>query len=226
MPTYEIVQKQGLKMIRAVINNETIRAEAGPLHYMRGNIQIETKMPTAGGFLKSMVTAESVFKPTYTGTGEIFFGPPTFGEYTVLQLNGEAWILDRGAYVCCDMGITVGAFRNKAVAGLMGGEGFYQTKVEGTGQVVIHSQGPLEAIDLTGEALSVDGNFAVARQAHLDYAVTTATKSLLGSMASGEGLLSVIKGTGRVYLAPVPNLHQSLIQQMGDSLMRMATPGK
>ena len=73
MATFAVIEKQGLKMIKATINGETIRAEAGALHYMLGDIVLESKMPSAKGFLKSIVTQESVFKPTYTGTGEVFF---------------------------------------------------------------------------------------------------------------------------------------------------------
>jgi uncharacterized protein (AIM24 family) len=214
MATYEIVEKQGLKMIKATISNETIRAEAGALHYMRGLIQLESKAPSAKGFLKSMVTQESIFRPTYTGTGEIYYGPPTFGEYTFLELSNEAWVLDKGAYVCSDMTVDVGVFTNKAISGLLGGEGFFQTKVEGSGTVVIHSQGPLETIDLQNERLAVDGSFAVARQAGLNFSVQKAAKGLLGSLTSGEGLLNIIEGTGRVLLAPVPNLYVNLVNEM------------
>ncbi len=221
MATFQVVEKQGLKMIKAILNNETIRAEAGAMHYMRGNIQLESKMPSAKGFLKSMVTQETVFKPTYTGTGEVYFGPPIFGEYTSLQLNGDAWVLDKGAYVCSDIGVEVGAYRNKAVAGLLSGEGFFQTKVEGTGTVIIQSNGPIEVIDLQNERLTVDGNFAVARQAHLNYSVQRAAKGILGSIASGEGLVNIIEGTGRVYLAPVPNLHANLVDKMFSAIMSM-----
>ena len=215
MATFSVIEKQGLKMIRADIQNEAVRAEAGALHYMVGNIELETKMPTAGGFLKSLVTSETVFKPTYTGTGTIYFGPPIFGEYMVLELNNEAWVLDRGAYVCSDMGVTIGAFANKVIAGLLSGEGMFQTKVEGTGKVVVQAAGPIEAIDLRGEKLVVDGNFAIARQAHLDFSIQRAAKGgLLGSAASGEGLVSVISGIGRVYISPVPALHNSLLERM------------
>jgi uncharacterized protein (TIGR00266 family) len=214
MASFEIIGRQGMKMVKATLDNETIRAESGAMHYMRGQVVLETKMPTAGGFLKSMVTQENIFRPTYTGTGEVYYGPPSFGEYTVLTLANEAWVLDKGAYVASDGGIEVGVFRNKAWAGLVSGEGFFQTKVEGTGSVVVFSQGPLEVIDLQNDKLTVDGSFAVARQAHLDFSIQRATKSLFGSAASGEGLVSVIQGTGRVYLAPVPNLHQNLLNTL------------
>ena len=218
MATYEIVEKQGLKMVKATIDNETIRAEAGALHYMRGLIELATPAPTAKGFLKSMVTQEKIFRPTYTGTGEIYYGPPTFGEYTIMQLDNEEWVLDKGGYVCSDQAIEVGVYANKEISGLISGEGFFQTKVGGCGTVVIQSPGPLETIDLNNERLSVDGKFAVARQAHLNFSVRKATKSILGSMASGEGLLNVIEGTGRVLLAPVPNLYMNLINEVRSAI--------
>jgi len=218
MATFEVIERQGLKMVKATINNETIRAEAGALHYMQGSVTLESKAPSAGGFIKSLVTQESIFRPTYTGTGEIHFGPPTFGEYTTMPLNGVAWVLDKGAYVCSDIGVEVGVYRNKAVAGLISGEGFFQTKVEGSGVVVIHSQGALETIDLSDDKLVVDGSFAVARQASLKFSVQKAAQGLFSSMTSGEGFVNVIEGTGRVLLAPVPNIHVNLINEM-----RMAT---
>ena len=223
MATFQIIEKEGLKMVKATIQNETIRAEAGALHYMLGDIELTTKMPSAKGFLKSLVTQESVFKPAYKGTGDIFFGPPIFGEYYTLDLNNEAWILDKGAYVCSDGSVETGAFRNKAITGLVGGEGFFQTKVEGTGQVIIQAPGKIEIVDLENQTLTVDGSFAVARQAHLDYAIKKAAKGILSSMASGEGLVSVIKGTGRVLIAPVPNIYENLLMQISSSIPRPST---
>src|SRR5687767_4865579 len=91
MATFEVVKREELKMIRCEINNESVRAESGALHYMRGKIAIASSPPSVGGFLKSMVTGENIFRPTYTGTVEIFFGPPIFGEYETLDLRGEEW---------------------------------------------------------------------------------------------------------------------------------------
>lgn len=214
MAKFEVVAQQGLKMIRASLENEVVTAEAGALHYMQGRVEMESKAPSAGGFLKAMVTGESIFRPTYTGTGTVFFGPPIFGEYMILPLNGDQWVLDRGAYVCSDGRVKVSAWRNKAIAGLAGGEGIFQTMVEGQGQVVIKADGPIQAIDLVNDRLMVDGNFAVARQAHLNYDVRRASKSLIGSLTSGEGIVSVIEGTGRVLIAPVPSVYENLVREV------------
>ncbi|MCJ8331046.1 MAG: AIM24 family protein [Lentisphaeria bacterium] len=218
MAHFEVVETQGMKMIKAVINGETVRAESGALHYMQGDIELETKLPSAGGFLKAMVTKENIIRPTYTGTGEIFFGPPIFGEYLILDMNNESWILDQGAYVCSTIEIEVGVQRNKAVTALLGGEGLFQTKVEGSGQVVAQAWGPIQVIDLENDKLTVDGSFAIAREASLNFSAQKATKSILGSMASGEGIVNVIEGTGRVYLAPVPNIHQNVIDTVVSSI--------
>jgi len=210
MPQFEIIKKQELKMIKATLANEQIRAESGALHYMHGRIEMESKMPSASGFLKSFVTGESIFKPVYGGTGEIFFGPPTFGEYVILSLNNEEWILDKSAYVCSDINIEVGAYTNRAVAGFFSGEGFFQTSVKGTGQVVIQAPGEVERIKLVNERLAVDGSFAIARTASLNFSVQKAAKSIIGSVTSGEGLLNIFEGTGTVLIAPVSNIFYNL----------------
>lgn len=212
MATFEIVEKQGLKMIRATITEELIRSEAGALHYMRGPIQMDVAAPTAAGFLKAMAAGESVVRPTYRGTGEIYFGPPIFGEYTMLDLANHQWILDQGAYVCSDAGIEVGVWRNKTLTGIFGTEGLWQTTVSGTGRVVIQSAGPLEVLDLHSDRLVVDGSFAVARTGDLTLTYQKATKGLLASAASGEGFVNVIEGSGRVLLSPVPNAWHNMVE--------------
>ena len=49
----------------------------------------------------------------------------------------------------------------------------------------------------------VDGNMAIAWSGSLNFTVERSGKSLIGSAASGEGLVNVYRGTGKVLLAPV-----------------------
>ena len=211
-PKYEIIEKQGQKMVKATLVDQTVRAESGALHYMKGDIELQSKMPGAGSLLKSLITKENIFRPTYTGTGEVYFGPPIFGEYNSLNLDGDSWILDQGSYVCSDMTVEIGVVRNKLLTGLKGGEGMFQTSVSGSGTVIFQSPGPVELIELNDDTLTVDGKFAVARQAHLDFKMTKAAKGWIASATSGEGFVNVIKGTGQVYIAPVSTVYQSLVE--------------
>jgi uncharacterized protein (AIM24 family) len=210
MARFEVVSQDGLKLVRCVIENEMVRAESGALHYMRGRIEMTSAAPSVGGFLKGVMTRENIFRPTYQGIGEIFFGPPIFGEYEILDLAGDQWILEQGSYVSSDATIEIGTFRNKAVSALLGGEGWFQTSVKGTGKVVMQAPGKVQRIELKGDKLSVDGRFALARTADLKFEVQKATRSIFGSVTSGEGLLSTFEGTGTVLIAPIPNVFQNL----------------
>lgn len=143
-------------------------------------------------------------------------GPVTTTTPGPFEVNSHQTIIqiDKGAFVCAEDSIEVGAFRNKAMAALFSGEGMFQTKVEGAGALVIQADGPIEIVELKDDRLTVDGSFAVAREASLDFSMKKAAKSLLASAGSGEGIVSVIEGTGTVYLAPIPNVYACLFASL------------
>ena len=221
MPQYEIIDSEELIIVKVTLNGDTVRGESGALHYMIGDIEMVSKAPSVGGFLKSMVSGESVFRPTYTGNGEVYFGPPTFGEYHILELNGNSMVLDSGAYVCSDEGIEVGVVRNKGIS-MFSGEGIWQTTVSGTGTLVYYSEGPIQEINLSNSTLTVDGNFAVARDASLNYQTRMLGKGVMSKMTGGEGFVNIISGTGKVYLSPVPSRFNNLAGRViNDTVSRM-----
>jgi uncharacterized protein (AIM24 family) len=213
MAIFEVIEKEGLRLVKAILQNETVRTESGALYYMRGNITMQSKTPSAGGFLKSLATGENIFRPTYTGTGELYLEPSLSG-FHIMELNGTEWILDSGAYWASDGNVEVGVERNKLLSGLIGGEGLFQTKVKGRGQVVMMAQGPVEVIQLQNDRLVVDGNFAIARTNTINYRVEKATRSILGSVTSGEFLVSTFEGTGTILLAPVPYWQVKLLREI------------
>lgn len=216
MATFEIQVHEQQKLVKVTLNGDTVRVESGALHYWRGQIEMTSKAPDAGGFLRSAMTGENIFRPTYTGHGEVYVGPPYFGEFLTLecQEGHPGWILDRGAYLCSDEAVEVTVHRNKAMNALLGGEGLFQTLVRGQGTVIMKAPGTVRVVELKGETVAVDGRFAVAREATLQYEVKRATSSLVGSVTSGEGLLQYISGHGRVMLAPVPDLQQAMIDKI------------
>jgi len=210
---YEIVEKETLKFLKAELSNSAIRYESGGMYYMQGNLEMEANLPSAGGFLKSMVTREAAVKPVIRGTGTVWF-EPTFGNFTIMELKGDEWILDKGAYYASEMGVEIGSFTNKSMSGLFSGEGFFQTKVNGYGNVIILSNGPLETIELNNGKLVVDGSITVARQASVQLTVAKASKGIFGSMISGEGIVNTFTGTGKVLIAPASNRYITLINYL------------
>ena len=214
MAKFEIIEEEGLRFIKVLINNETILAEAGALFYFLGDIRMESQgTGGVGGFFKSLATGESVVRPSYTGTGELYL-EPSFEGYCILNLQGEEWVMDTGGYWASEGSVQVDAKRNKLLTGLFGGEGLFQTTAKGQGKVVIKTPGPIEEVHLRNDRLVVDGTFAVARSATLNYTVTKATKSLLGSLTSGEGFVNTYEGTGTVLLAPNPYWEVMMLRQL------------
>ena len=205
MATFNICKAEdAVSYVEVILDNETVRAEAGAMRYILGDIEMTAQMPGLKSFFKAKATGETAVKPEYSGTGKLVL-EPSFSEFFELELSGETFILDQGAYWASDGSVEVGAVANKAASALLSGEGIFQTKVSGRGSVIVQAPGQIEVLELQDQKLVVDGSFAVARDAALDFSVRKSTKSILGSMASGEGLVNVIQGTGVVWLAPVPN---------------------
>lgn len=212
--SFEVITGAVYHMPRITLSNAEVIIEAGAMHYMLGSIQMEAELPSVGGFIKSALTKERAVRPRYRGTGEIFL-EPTFAECTIMELKGEEWILDKGAFLACDQNVTVDMFTNKAWTGMFGGEGFFQTKVSGYGKVMFVSQGPLQTLQLKGETLVVDGSFAVARTSSLEYRLERSGRKLFGSWISGEGMVNTFRGHGTVLLAPIPNQFLTMIREFG-----------
>lgn len=210
----EILRTEFYQMPKITVEDGTVVVEAGAMHYMRGNINIESKLPSAGGLLKSKLSGDKMVRPVYSGTGEIYL-EPTFGEVGILETADQTWILDRGAFLAADLGVTIDMFTNKAIRGLFSGEGFFQTQVSGNGKVMYLAPGPVERLELQNDTLVVDGSFAVARTSDLEYKVERATKGLFSSFTSGEGIVNTFRGSGTVLIAPVPNRFLTMLWEFG-----------
>jgi uncharacterized protein (AIM24 family) len=79
-------------------------------------------------------------------------------------------------------------------------------RIDGAGTIALESPCPEQEvvyIDLDRDELKVDGNYALAWTSGLEFTVERSGKTLVGSAVSGEGLVNVYRGTGRVMLAPV-----------------------
>jgi uncharacterized protein (TIGR00266 family) len=221
---WSIVRKEELSMVKIILDSGAIRHESGALYYMKGKVELEANMPGLGQMFKSMITKEKMVKPVIKGTGEVYL-EPTFGNFTILDLQDEEWILDRGAYYASDIEIEIGSYTNKAISGMFSGENWFQTAVAGTGKVVVLSSGPLEEIILVNDRLVVDGSFAVARTAGIELQVKKASKGIFSSMISGEGLVNTFTGTGKVMIAPVANKFNTLTNRLNNihsSVMQIA----
>lgn len=196
------------------LSKAQITLQAGAMQWMAGNVNATTGVKGVGDLfskaVRGKVTGESAIKPEYTGNGTLVT-EPTYRHLLLVDLkdwNGSI-VLDDGLFLACDSKLNHKAvMRSNFSSAVAGNEGLFNLGITGEGVVCLESQCPREElieITLQDDVLKVDGNMAIAWSGSLEFTVERSGKSLIGSAASGEGLVNVYRGTGKVLLAPVNN---------------------
>ena len=194
------------------VAKSNVTVQAGAMQWMVGDVRATTGIKGVGDFLgktmRGSVTGESAIKPEYTGNGTLVL-EPTYKHILLVDVgswNGSI-VLDDGLFLACESHLKHKAvMRSNFSSAVAGNEGLFNLGIQGNGVVCLESPCPKEElveIWLDNDVLKVDGNFAIAWSGSLSFTVERSGKSLIGSAASGEGLVNVYRGTGRVLLAPV-----------------------
>ena len=187
--------------------------QAGSMQWMGGSVQATSGVKGIGDLfgkaLKGAVTKESAVKPEYVGEGCLVL-EPTY-KYIILQ-DVSKWgavgmTIEDGMFLACDARVKRNVIARKNVSSaVLGGEGLFNMSLQGTGVVALECNVPeneLIEVELENDELKIDGNLAVCWSSNLDFTVERTTKMLVGSAVSGEGLVNVYRGTGRVLMSPV-----------------------
>ena len=187
--------------------------QAGAMQWMGGNVQATSGVKGIGDFLgkalKGAVTKETAVKPEYVGEGCLIL-EPTY-KYIILADIGKwgsaGMTIEDGMFLACDANVKskVVARKNLSSA-VLGGEGLFNLSLQGNGVAALESNVPedeLIEVLLENDELKIDGNLAVCWSSNLEFTVERSTKTLVGSAVSGEGLVNVYRGTGRVLMCPV-----------------------
>jgi uncharacterized protein (AIM24 family) len=217
MADFEIETQENIRFVRAVLRDEAIRTEAGALSYMRGAVSMSAPIPGPLTLMRASLSAEAAIRPTFRGTGDVFL-EPTLGGYHALQVNENPWILDRGAYWASEASISVEVHREKIMNAYWTGAGLidFHTRVSGTGKVVLNAPGPVEEIDLGDEELAMEGRGVIARSSRVRFYVRRPSRGFISSWLSGEKLLRVYRGPGRILLANTPYWSELLLRTTRD----------
>ena len=194
------------------VGKSNVTLQAGAMQWSVGSVAATTGIKGVGDFfnkaIRGSVTGESAIKPEYTGNGVLVL-EPTYKHIILIDVadwNGEI-VLDDGLFLACES--TLGhkaVMRSNISSAVAGGEGLFNLGISGSGILCLESPCPREElieINLVDDVLKIDGNMAVAWSQSLEFTVERSGKTLIGSAASGEGLVNVYRGTGKVLLAPV-----------------------
>ena len=192
------------------LNGNTFTVQAGAMQWIAGAVKMTSGMKGVGDFLgkaiASKVTKESSAKPEYSGNGLVML-EPTY-KHILLEDVAEwgSLVLEDGLFLACDSNIsqTVVA-RTTLSSAVAGKEGLFNLCLTGSGIAVLESPVPRDELiefNLQDDEVKIDGNMAIAWSNSLKFTVERSSKSLMGSAVSGEGLVNVYRGSGRILMAP------------------------
>lgn len=196
------------------LSKANITLQAGAMQWMVGDVNATTGLKGVGDLIgkavRGKVSGESAIKPEYKGSGTLVL-EPTYKHILLLDLAewNNSIVLDDGLFLACDAQLKHKVvMRSNLSSAVAGNEGLFNLGIVGDGVVCLETPCPWEElieITLQDDVLKVDGNMAIAWSGSLNFTVERSGKSLAGSAVSGEGLVNVYRGTGKVLLAPLEN---------------------
>lgn len=193
------------------LNGCGVVLQAGAMQWFGGDIQQTTGIKSAsdmiGKMFKGKVTGESAVKPEYVGEG-ILVLEPTYKHLLIEDIS--RWpggiVVQDGMFLAADTTVKLDVImRSNISSAIAGGEGLFNLCMRGKGYAVLESDVPrkeLVELYLENDEVKIDGPLAVAWDASLQFTTERSGKTLIGSMASGEGLVNVYRGTGRILMSP------------------------
>jgi uncharacterized protein (AIM24 family) len=211
MADFEIVHAEGTNWAKITLKDETVVIERGAMSHMRGDLTLKGRLAGPIRLIRAALSGEEALRPRISGTGTLYL-ESSFGGFHILDLPGtEKWVVESGAFWCSEARLKQTFHRERMTTSLWSGEGLldFQTKVMGQGKVMICSPGPVEEITLgkgspDGDRFVADGPIVLARTASIKYTVRLPSLLPWLRTATGEHLLRVYQGEGRMLVCTTP----------------------
>ncbi len=198
----EIADKPSFAHIRVKLDpGDSIVAEADAMASMSSDIEMSTRWN--GGFcsaiLRRVFGGESLFVNEFTTRtgGSLVITQALPGDMDCFELDGNTMFLQPGAYIACEPTVKLG-LGWAGFASLIGGEGLFRLKVSGTGKVWFGAYGGIFSRDIDEEYV-IDTGHLVGYDPSISLKVGM-SGGIFSSFFSGEGLVTRVKGPGKVYM--------------------------
>ena len=203
----ELLHQPDSAIARIQLNKgEEIFAEAGAMIAMSDALQVNTTMRQGrrgGGImggLKRMIAGESLFLSqfrSYQDGNEIWLAPKLIGDLLVYDMEGQDLVVQASSYLACSSQVDLD-LGFEGIKSVFSGESIFWLTLSGYGKAILTSFGGIYAIPVDGE-YTVDTGHIVAFERTLNFNITKASSSWIGSFLGGEGLVCRFRGQGKVY---------------------------
>jgi uncharacterized protein (TIGR00266 family) len=211
MISHEIIGGDMQAVVISMTEGDEVRAEAGAMTYMTDGIEMDARMTggLVGGLKRKFLAGESLFLTFFrcaTPSAKVAFSGPYPGKIIRMPLQNSAVLCQRDAFLCAAGQVDINIeFTKRLGAGFFGGEGFILQRLEGVGEVFIHSGGTIIPMELKpGEKLRVDTGCLVAFDPSVNYDIEF-VGGIKTALFGGEGLFfASMTGPGRVWVQTLP----------------------
>jgi len=194
------------RVLHADLTGDTVRASAGSMVAYTGSMQFKNAGMGGGGGLKAAlkqrVAGESINLMECTGAGRVYLAEDAL-DVTVVDLDNDTLTVESDHILAVTEGLKLDV-QFAGLRGMTSGQGLATTKVSGSGQCAITSDGPLIGLQVApGEPLVVDPDAYVAGTGQLQMTMVSGVswRSLVGE-GGGEPFSLRFEGQGIVYIQP------------------------
>ena len=205
---HEIQARPAASIAKLTLNaGESVTCEVGAMIAMSAGFTVETTSRQKGGGgglmkgLKRMFAGENLFLNHFTATQPnqtLIIGPQLLGDVIYHPMTGGTLVVQGSSWLASATGVEIDATWQGLGKALFSGEGMFWVKCSGTGDLLLSSFGAIYEVSVTGEYV-VDSGHIVAFEDTLQFTMGKASKSLVGSLLGGEGLVCKFSGQGKLY---------------------------
>ncbi len=180
---------------------ERIVAESDAMASMSSTIDMTTRLN--GGLvqavMKRLLGGESLFVNEFStqSRGELVLTQAFPGDIEAIDLNDTTLYLQPGAFVACEPTLEFG-LGYAGLASFVGREGLFRLKLAGKGRLWFGAYGGIFVKEVADEYV-VDSGHLVAYEPTVRLKMGLAG-GIFSSFFSGEGLVTRVRGPGKVYL--------------------------
>lgn len=182
---------------------ESITTESDAMSSMDADIDLTARFN--GGFFaaiaRKFLGGETFFISKFTNDAEspkkLTLVQPTPGEICCIELNGNSFCLQPGAFLACTEGVELGV-RWAGFTSFIAKEGLFKLEVSGQGKLWYGAYGALLEREIDGEYI-IDTSHIVAYDPGIKLKLQLAG-GIFSSLFGGEGLVTRVVGKGKVVI--------------------------
>jgi len=177
--------------------------EAGAMASMTAGLNLTAKFNggLVKGLLRKYLGSESFFVNHFENNSNVpqrlVLTSSCPGDIRAIELKESSFCLEGGSYICSTPGVTLG-LRYAGISSFIAREGLFKLVVSGTGTVWFGGYGAFIEKQITGEYI-VDSGHLVAYEPQIKLK-TQLSSGIIGSFTSGEGFVTRLEGSGKVWL--------------------------